>query len=234
MEGFEIGLMEKEKSFGEKVMRIKDFRVPNKESEVTYKRVLGFWGLLLFGIGNTIGASIFNLIGLAYAMTGPSICVGYLISGVISLMTGLSYSELSGRMPLNGSAYSYIYCTLGELPAFVVGLGQGFGRGILGCLLARGFVEYLRGFLEIIGVSYPLFLFEIQIGSFINGSIMAVLLTIICHSLISMGSKESIFFANILTASKVVFVLIIIFFGVFYITPSNWTGFFAFGAIGVY
>lgn len=63
---------------------------------------------------------------------------------------------------------------------------------------------------------------------------MAVFLTIISHVMISLGSKESILIANMLTASKVFFVLIIIVFGVFYITPSNWSGFFAFGAIGVY
>lgn len=77
-------------------MRIKNFSIPSSDTEITYKRVLGFWGLLLFGIGNTIGASIFNLIGIAYALTGPSICVGYFCSGVVSLCTGLAYSELSG------------------------------------------------------------------------------------------------------------------------------------------
>jgi len=63
---------------------------------------------------------------------------------------------------------------------------------------------------------------------------MAVAITIISHFLISLGSQESIFFANILTTSKVIFVLIIILFGSFYITPSNWSGFFAFGPLGVY
>lgn len=58
--------------------------------------MLGFWSLVLFGVGNTIGTSIFNLIGVVYVETGPSICVGYFFSGVISLLTGLSYAELAG------------------------------------------------------------------------------------------------------------------------------------------
>jgi amino acid transporter len=28
---------------------------------------------------------------------------------------------LSSRMPFSGSAYQYIYCTFGELPAWIVG-----------------------------------------------------------------------------------------------------------------
>ena len=121
---------------------------------------MGFWGLLLFGVGNTIGASIFNLIGIAYEYTGPSVCLGYLISGFAALMSGLSYAELSSRLPLNGSSYSYIYFTIGEIYAFIVGTFTSFGWGLIGCLLARGFVEYLNGFLNLFSLSIPLGLFN--------------------------------------------------------------------------
>ena len=102
----------------------------------------------MFGIGNTIGAGVFALTGLAasYAgniliqltIIGPSVVLSFLICGAISAMTALVYAEFSGRMPFSGSGYQYIYCSFGELPAWIIGWNMNLRYGVSAGALIRG------------------------------------------------------------------------------------------------
>lgn len=62
--------------------------------------------------------------GVANSMTGGSVFVAFIVSGVIAILTGLSFAELAGRLPFNGSAYTYVYTSMGEFPGFVIGWNQ--------------------------------------------------------------------------------------------------------------
>ena len=68
-----------------------------------------------------IGAGIFALTGLAANFTGPSVCVSFILAGIVAIFTGLTFAELSGRVPFSGSAYSYVYVSFGEYPAWITG-----------------------------------------------------------------------------------------------------------------
>ena len=59
----------------------------------------------MFGIGNTIGAGVFALTGVAAQYAGPSLFLAFIISGFIALATALVYAELCARMPCSGSGY---------------------------------------------------------------------------------------------------------------------------------
>jgi len=48
----------------------------------------------------------------------------------------LSFAELAGRMPFNGSAYTYVYTSMGEFPGFIIGWNQTLRYGICGGVLA--------------------------------------------------------------------------------------------------
>ena len=77
--------------------------------------------LVSFGIGNTIGVGIFVLTGIAAKYAGPATFLCYIINTIVFLPTALVYSELAALIPLKGSAYCYVYCSYGELMAFMVG-----------------------------------------------------------------------------------------------------------------
>lgn len=109
----------------------------------------------MFGIGNTIGAGVFALTGVAAQYAGPSLWLSFLISGLISAATALVYAEFSARMPFSGSGYKYIYCTFGELPAWIVGWNLNLRYGISAGALIRGWTHYVVGLCHKLGFTVP-------------------------------------------------------------------------------
>lgn len=191
--------------------------------------------MTLYGISQTIGAGVFTLTGLANQYTGGSVCVAFLLAGFIAIFTGLSFAEFSGRMPFNGSAYSYVYASMGEFPAFIIGWNQSLRYGICGAVLARAWAEYIFGLLTLLGINMPEWTHHIRIDwpMEIDGSPLAVFFICFCYYVICQGTKKSISFATILTFMKLIIVFAIIGLGIPFVNPSNWFPFFTHGFGGV-
>src|SRR5581483_2567632 len=80
------------------------------------------WALTAMGIGAIIGTGIFVLTGVASATrAGPSITISFVVAGLISALAALCYAEVSSKIPISGSAYTYTYATLGEFLAWIIG-----------------------------------------------------------------------------------------------------------------
>lgn len=91
-------------------------------SEATLERHLTLFDLISIGIGSTVGSGVFVLCGLvARDDAGPSTFVCWIISGICASFSGLCYAELSGKFAVAGSSYSYVYVSMGELPAVIAG-----------------------------------------------------------------------------------------------------------------
>jgi APA family basic amino acid/polyamine antiporter len=114
------------------------------------KRSLGLWELTLTGIGIILGAGIYALIGKAAGIAGNATWISFLIAGIISAFTALSYAELSSMFPRSGAEYVYVGKTFGRRLAFLVGWMIIIGTVLAAATVSLGFAGYLSVFLPLL------------------------------------------------------------------------------------
>lgn len=69
----------------------------------------------LSGVGSTIGAGVYILVGtVAREHSGPALAFSFLIAGIAAALSAFCYAELASRCPSAGSAYHYSYICVGE------------------------------------------------------------------------------------------------------------------------
>ena len=88
---------------------------------VGLKRSLTAIDLVLYGIGSSVGAGIYVLVGLGAKIAGPGIGLSFFLCGTTCILTSLCYAEFASRIPATGSAFIYAYVAFGEFIAFMVG-----------------------------------------------------------------------------------------------------------------
>jgi len=122
-----------------------------------FTRSLGFFSLVMLGLGLVVGAGIFSVPGLAAARyAGPGIVYSFLIAGALCAVAGLCYAELAGLVPGAGSAYAYTYASLGELPAWMVGWSLCLEYGLGAVLVSVAWSGYLGSLLQdTLGLALP-------------------------------------------------------------------------------
>ena len=81
---------------------------------------------------------MFAMTGIAANYAGPSLCLSYLIAGFNAILAAMMYAELSSRIPINGSVFSYTYVKFGELPAWIVGWCMDIRAVTAAAALSRG------------------------------------------------------------------------------------------------
>ena len=65
------------------------------------KRTLNFTDVFFIGYGSIVGAGIYTLLGIITKYGQGQTWISFIIGGIISLMTGLSYTNLSKRFDSN-------------------------------------------------------------------------------------------------------------------------------------
>jgi basic amino acid/polyamine antiporter, APA family len=112
------------------------------------KRSLDLMDLIFYGVGCSVGAGIYSLVGIGADIAGPSIALSFLLCGIACCFTSLAYAEFAARVPLAGSAYTFTYVTFGELCGWLVGWNLTLGYAISAAVVARSWAEYLLRFVD--------------------------------------------------------------------------------------
>ncbi|XP_003738749.2 cationic amino acid transporter 4 [Galendromus occidentalis] len=68
-----------------------------------------------------MGSGIYVISPEVAKKAGPACVLSYMIAGIASMLAALAYAEFGVRFPRAGSAYSYVYFSMGEFLAFIVG-----------------------------------------------------------------------------------------------------------------
>lgn len=216
---------EMQQAFG-RLQKAEDINKENEANRTTLKRTLKLWDLIGMGVGSTMGAGVYILSGdVAVNKAGPAVTLCFAVAAVVSILSGICYAELGSRVPRAGSGYAYLYSTLGELPAFIMGW----------CLL----MAYLVG-TSSVASSLTLYLDEMSGGwikdnlitcslSFLPGAgfrdyldIPSVIIIFLLGALLCTGVEEVSKVTNALLACNILTICLVVILCLFNVDTSKW------------
>ena len=173
------------------------------------KRTLGWFQLMLFGIGCVIGTGIFVLTSAGAQKAGPGLMLAFAIAGAVCIVAALCYAEIAAMVPVAGSAYTYSYATMGEFLAWTVGWALIMEYAIAAAAVSVGWSGYFSGtFLnELLGMQLPPWLAAgpLALGGAPGGliNLPALIIALLVTALLVVGTSESAKFNAVLVAIKV-------------------------------
>ncbi len=158
------------------------------------KRNLGLVRTTMMGIGGSLSAANFVIIGEAAGMAGYAIIPIVIVCGFLSLLTMFSYAELGTAIPLAGGEYTFAKVAYGGFTGFLTGWFEWLSNMFYTALSAIGFAYV---------VSYLL--------PQINKELTAVIVVIIFAIINLRGTKETA------TAETIISVIVLAILGIFVI-----------------
>ncbi|WP_431962705.1 amino acid permease [Actinacidiphila sp. bgisy160] len=196
-----------------------------QEPEHALKKSLSALDLTVFGVGVVIGTGIFVLTGkVAKENAGPAVALSFVAAGVVCALAALCYAEFASTVPVAGSAYTFSFATLGELPAWIIGWDLVLELA-LGCaVVAVGWSGYMRSIMDNWGWHLPSVLSGGEQSGF-HFDVLAFLLVAALTAILVAGMKLSARVTSVVVAIKVTVVLIVIVVGAFFIKGHNYTPF---------
>ncbi|WP_433989736.1 putative amino acid permease YhdG (plasmid) [Pseudoseohaeicola sp. NH-UV-7] len=163
---------------------------------VPLKRSIGLMGLVLYGLGVTIGAGIYVLVGETIVRAGPYAPASFLLSAFVMGFTAASFAELSGRVPQAAGEAVYVEKSFGiAWMTIAVGLAVLIEAMIAAAAISVGSAGYIA---ELI----PL-----------RSEVLVAFVVLSMAMIAAWGIRESIAIAGAMTLVEVAGLLIIIVLG---------------------
>lgn len=156
-------------------------------------RVIGLTGLTLYGVGVTLGAGIYALVGEMAGLAGLWAPLAFLFAGALAALTGISYAELGSRFPESAGVAAYV--DHGFSRRYLTGVA-GYGVALSGVTSAA---VVLHGF-----AGYAGELFDLPGWLAILGALVVLV------AIASWGVRESIWVAGGITLAEAAGLLVII------------------------
>jgi APA family basic amino acid/polyamine antiporter len=173
------------------------------------KREIGLWGLISNSLNIIIGAGIFILPALIYERLGTGSVWAYIVCGLLMILIMLCFAEVGTKITRTGGAYSYIEDAFGKYAGFLTTNIFIFGAAVMAnAAVANGLADTLAYFLPFFKEKWVRILFFlVMFGSLGYFNIR--------------GIRNAIMIVKFNTLAKLVPLLMIAFFGWFFVKPSN-------------
>lgn len=168
---------------------------PSAGDPSSLRRLLTLPWLVFYGLGVTVGAGIFALIGEILALAGDAAPLSFLIAGLVAAATCISYAVLVRIYPLAGGEAVFVARGLGPAWGWLTGLGVAVTGIVSSAAIALAFAGYAG---TLTGIPKPVL-------------VVAILgfLTFVAWR----GVRESVTLAAIITLLEVGTLAVITFFG---------------------
>ncbi|WBO63179.1 amino acid permease [Streptomyces camelliae] len=197
-----------------------------EEPEHSLRKSLSALDLTVFGVGVIIGTGIFVLTGqVAKNNAGPAVSLAFVVAGVVCALAALCYAEFASTVPVAGSAYTFSYASLGELPAWIIGWDLVLEFALGTAVVAVGWSGYIRSLLDNAGWHLPDYLAGRDNATGFGFDVLAAALVLVLTGILVLGMKLSARITSLVVAVKVVVVLIVIIAGAFFINGGNYKPF---------
>ena len=123
---------------------------PPSDKYPSLRRALTLPLLTLYGLGVTIGAGIYVLVGATAAEAGTYAPISFLVAAVVAAFTALSYAELVTRFPVSAGEAAYVEAGFGAgWLTVAVGLLVALSGIVSASAIAIGAASYLTGIIDV-------------------------------------------------------------------------------------
>jgi amino acid transporter len=164
--------------------------------EFSLRRSLGLPLLVLYGLGTTVGAGVYALMGEVAAVSGLLAPLAFLLAALLAGVTALSFAELAQRFPRSAGEAAYVRAGLGsDRLALIVGLLVAAAGLVSASTIVNGFIGYLQDLVPI------------------GRSLAIVLVVALLAGVTAWGIGQSVALAGLLTVVEVGGLLLVIWFG---------------------
>lgn len=174
----------------------------NDDAPSNLKRQLTLPLLILYGLGVTVGAGIYVLVGTTAAKAGFYAPVSFLLAAVVVAFTGFSYSEFGTRYPVSAGEAAYVKNGLNSRRlALLIGLMVALSGVVSSAVISIGAVAY-------VGQLIPL-----------PSAVLTVLILVVLGLVAAWGILESVMLAAFFTLIEIGGLCFVIYYG-FTINPN--------------
>lgn len=200
----------------------KKFETTDK-STLSLKRVLGLFTAILLVAGMMIGSGVFKKI-IPMSQTGLSetgILLAWTIAGIITMFGAFTLAGLSSLTEETGGVYEYLRLSFGNFFSFmfgwsdfsIIGSASIAALGFIFAQTVNTIIPLPNPFESLAHISIANFIFPFaDSGIKILAIISIALLTIVNYR----GAENGGLLSNIITSTKILGILLIILFGLFY------------------
>lgn len=148
------------------------------------KRSIGVLSLSLYGIGVTVGAGIYVLIGETARVAGPAAPLSFILAALLIAPTAFAFAELSARFPKSAGEAVYVREAFGSLHiARLIGFLVAFAGIVSSAAVAIGSAGYVREFIDLprplIAVVFIVALGLVAAWGIVESIVLAVVISLV-------------------------------------------------------